>query len=58
MNSIMEAVNWVCDDILDDHLWMSEVSLALQEATILEAQNCDRGPLRGALVLGTDQSQQ
>ena len=24
MNSIMEAFNWVGDDILDDHEWVSE----------------------------------
>ena len=24
--SIMEDANWVCDDALDDHVWVSELS--------------------------------
>ena len=41
MNSIIEAVNLVRDDILEDHERVSEVSLALQETTVFEALNED-----------------
>ena len=45
MNLIMEAVNWVCDDLFDDHEQLSEISLALRETTVLEALNYDiEGP--------------
>ena len=26
LRSIMEAVNWVCDDALDEHVWVSELT--------------------------------
>ena len=36
--SIMEAVSWVCDDALDDHVWcerwVSELTISCQEAKI------------------------
>ena len=41
MNSIMEAVNWVCEDAVDVHVEASEQSIALQEATVLEALQDD-----------------
>ena len=37
MNSIIEAVNLVCVDILQDHERVSEFSLSLQEPKVLEA---------------------
>ena len=40
-NSTMEAVSWVCDGIFDDHEWVSEFSLKLQETNMLEALICD-----------------
>ena len=30
LGSIMEAVNWVCDDALDEHVWVSEQTKTLQ----------------------------
>ena len=36
--SIMEAINRVCDDALDEHVWVSEAS---QEVTVLEALQHD-----------------
>ena len=39
--SIMEAVNLVCDDALDDHVWVSELTISCQEAKVLEALQCD-----------------
>ena len=39
MNSIIEAVNLVCVDILEDHVRVSEFSLALQKTKVLEALN-------------------
>ena len=37
----MEAVNWVCDDVLDDHVRVSEVTISCQEAKVLEALQYD-----------------
>ena len=34
--SIMEAVNWVCDDALDDRVWVSERAISCQEAKGLQ----------------------
>ena len=34
--SIMEAVNWVCDDALDDHVWVSERAISCQDAKRLQ----------------------
>ena len=34
--SIMEAVNRVCDDALDDHEWVSELTISCHEAEVLE----------------------
>ena len=31
----------VCDDALDEHVWVSEQAIALQEATVSEALQCD-----------------
>ena len=36
--SMTEAVNEVCDDALDDHVWRSELTIACQEAKVLQ---CD-----------------
>ena len=33
--SIMETVNWVCDDALDDHVWVSELTISCQAAKVL-----------------------
>ena len=33
--SILDAVNWVCDGALDDHVWVSELTLSCQEAKVL-----------------------
>ena len=41
VRSIMEAVNWVCDDALDDHEWVSELTISCEEAKVLEAQQYD-----------------
>ena len=41
MNSIMEAVHWVCDDILDDHEWVSKICVSLQESKVLETSSYD-----------------
>ena len=39
--SIMEAVNWVCDDALDDHVWVLELTISCQETQVLEAPDDD-----------------
>ena len=39
--SIWEAVNWVCDDALDDHVWVSELTISCQKAKVLEALQYD-----------------
>ena len=39
--SIMEAVNWVCDDALDEHVWVSELTISCPEAKVLEALQYD-----------------
>ena len=33
----MEAVNWVCDDAIDEHVWVSEQTTPLQEAKVLDS---------------------
>ena len=43
LRSIMEAVNWVCDDALDEHVWVSEQTISLQKAKVLEALQYDLG---------------
>ena len=40
--SLMEAVSWVCDDALDEHVWVSELTISCQEAQVLEALQYDR----------------
>ena len=37
----MDAVNWVCDDPLDEHVWTSQLTIFCQEATVLEPQQYD-----------------
>ena len=39
--SIVEAVNGVCDDALEEHVWVSELTISLQEAKVLEALQYD-----------------
>ena len=39
LRSIMEAVIWVCDDALDDHVWVSEPTISCKEAKVLELAN-------------------
>ena len=39
--SIMEAVNWVCDDALEDRVWVHELTLSCQEAKVLEPLDYD-----------------
>ena len=41
LRSIVEAVNWLCDDALDEHVWVSEQAISLQEAKFLEALQRD-----------------
>ena len=41
MNSIIEAISWVCAGILEGHDWISEFSLSMQESNILETLNHD-----------------
>ena len=35
MQNYMAAVKWVCDDALDEHVWVSELTISLQEAKVL-----------------------
>ena len=37
----MDAVNWVCDDAVDEHVWVSKQTISLQEAEVLEALQYD-----------------
>ena len=37
----MEGVNWVCVDALDDHKWVSELTISRQEADVLVAVDYD-----------------
>ena len=37
----MEAVNCVCDVALDEHVWVSELTISCQEAKVLEALQYD-----------------
>ena len=32
--SVMEGVNWVCDDALEDHVWVSELTISRQETEV------------------------
>ena len=43
LDSIIYAVNWVCDDSSDQHVWLSVESVILQEANTLEAMQYDLG---------------
>ena len=37
----MKTINWMCDDALDEHVWVSEQTLSLQETKVLEALRYD-----------------
>ena len=37
----MEEVNLVCDDALDDNVWVSELTISCHEAKVLEALQYD-----------------
>ena len=37
LKSILKAANWVCDVAHDDRVWVSEQTIALQEAKASEA---------------------
>ena len=41
IRSNVEAASWVCDDPLEDHVWVSELTISCQEAKVLEALQCD-----------------
>ena len=41
IRSIMEGVNLVCDDALEDHEWVSELNISIQETEVLVALNYD-----------------
>ena len=43
--SIMEAVNWVCDDALDDRVWVSELTISCQERKVLKTLQYDLADL-------------
>ena len=60
--SIMEAVSWVFDDVLDEHVWVSELTISCQEAEVLEPPTVRPGksmhcPVENAMVLGTHKPQ-
>ena len=43
----MEGATWVCDDALEDHVWVSELTISRQEAEVSGgSQLRHRGPLR------------
>ena len=63
VRSTLAAVNWVCDDALDDHAWVSEQTKALQEAKVFEALHYDienpvRSSVEGVVVLCANQPRQ
>ena len=37
--SIMESVNWVCEEAMEDHEWVSELAFSLQENEVFMALN-------------------
>ena len=39
----MERVSWVCDVALEDHEWVSELTISRQETEVLVALNFDIG---------------
>ena len=41
LRSFPGAVNWVCDDALDEHVWVSEQTFSSQEVVVLEALQYD-----------------
>ena len=55
---MMEAVNWVCDDALGDHVWVSELTISSQEAKrsgspAIRPCKLTHGPAGYVVVLGT-----
>ena len=40
--SIMESVSWVCDDALEDHEWVSEITTSMQENEVLVVLNYEK----------------
>ena len=59
LRSIMEAVNWVSDDALDEHVWLSEHAISLQEAKVFGSlarrpRNSMRRPVEDVMFLGTN----
>ena len=59
--SMMEAVNWVCDDALGDHVWVSELTISCQEAKVFGSsaiRPCKpmHSPVGYVVVLGTEKS--
>ena len=41
--SIMKTVNWVCDNALDEHMKVSELTISCQDAKVVEALQYDLG---------------
>ena len=39
LSSIMESVSWVCDESLEGHEWVSDLTISVQENVILVALN-------------------
>ena len=39
--SIMEGLNWVCNDALEDNEWVSELTISMQENEVLVVLNSD-----------------
>ena len=40
-NSVIEAVNWSCSNVLPNHVWVSEFSLVLHEQVIPKRMKFD-----------------
>ena len=39
--SIMESVSWVCDDVLENHEWVSKLTVSMPDNVVLLPQNYD-----------------
>ena len=52
--SMMESANWVCDDALEDHVWVSELTISCQEAHLANPCVVQWGYV---VVLGTNKAQ-
>ena len=35
MMSIMESVNWVCEEVLEEHEWVSQLNISLKQEEVL-----------------------